>query len=113
MKRALLVLATFTLYALHQDVWFWRQARPLVFGFLPIGLVYHVAYCFAAAALLCGCSSLGLARAPRGRVIPTTIVFVYLAVVLYIGIFAFRQAPSGRRWRTTSSPGARWARSCS
>ncbi|HEY5907196.1 MAG TPA: sodium:solute symporter family protein, partial [Vicinamibacteria bacterium] len=27
--------------------------------------------------------------------IPTTIVFVYLAVVLYIGIFAFRRAPSG------------------
>jgi hypothetical protein len=25
------------LCALHQVVWFWRQARPLVFGFLPIG----------------------------------------------------------------------------
>ena len=32
------------LYALHQDFWFWREARPLVFGFLPIGLVYHAAY---------------------------------------------------------------------
>ena len=32
------------LYALHQDVWFWREARPLVFGVLPIGLFYHVAY---------------------------------------------------------------------
>lgn len=52
MKRPLLALATFTLYALHQDVWLWRQARPLAFGFLPIGLVYHVAYCIAAAALL-------------------------------------------------------------
>jgi hypothetical protein len=35
------------LYALHQDVWFWRQARPFVFGFLPIGLFYHVAYTLA------------------------------------------------------------------
>ncbi len=32
------------LYALHQDIWFWRTARPLVFGFLPIGLFYHAAY---------------------------------------------------------------------
>jgi hypothetical protein len=31
-------------YALHQDFWFWRAARPLVFGFLPIGLFYHTAY---------------------------------------------------------------------
>jgi len=29
---------------LHQDFWFWRSARPLVFGFLPIGLAYHAAY---------------------------------------------------------------------
>ena len=32
------------LYALHQDFWFWRSARPLVFGFLPVGLAYHAAY---------------------------------------------------------------------
>ncbi len=38
---ALLVTA---LYALHQDVWFWREARPLVLGALPIGLFYHAAY---------------------------------------------------------------------
>ena len=31
-------------YALHQDVWLWRSARPLVFGFLPAGLAYHAAY---------------------------------------------------------------------
>jgi hypothetical protein len=40
------------LYVLHQDVWFWRTARPLVFGFLPIGLAYHGAYCLAAALLM-------------------------------------------------------------
>ena len=40
-RHVLLTIATLTLYALHQDIWFWRTARPLVFGFLPIGLVYH------------------------------------------------------------------------
>jgi hypothetical protein len=46
------VLAIGMLYALHQDVWFWRVARPLVFGFLPIGLAYHAGYCIAAALLM-------------------------------------------------------------
>jgi hypothetical protein len=31
-------------YVLHQDFWFWRAARPLVFGFLPIGLLYHAVF---------------------------------------------------------------------
>ena len=54
MRRAsaLLLLATVTLYALHQDIWFWRTARPLVFGFLPIGLFYHGCFSVAAALLL-------------------------------------------------------------
>jgi hypothetical protein len=39
-----MALITALVYALHQDVWFWRSARPLVFGFLPIGLFYHAAY---------------------------------------------------------------------
>jgi hypothetical protein len=33
------------LYVLHQDVWFWTTARPLVLGVLPIGLFYHAAFC--------------------------------------------------------------------
>jgi len=37
-------LVTALIYALHQDVWLWRSARPLVFGFLPAGLAYHAAY---------------------------------------------------------------------
>jgi hypothetical protein len=49
-RRTILVVATVTLYALHQDIWFWRTARPLVFGFMPIGLFYHA--CFSAAAAL-------------------------------------------------------------
>ena len=40
------------LYALHQDVWFWREARPLVFGVLPVGLFYHAAYTLLTAATL-------------------------------------------------------------
>ena len=44
MKRTVAILLIITAYLLHQDIWFWRTARPLVFGFLPIGLFYHVAY---------------------------------------------------------------------
>ena len=51
-RRLVLVLATATLYALHQDIWFWRTARPLVFGFMPIGLFYHACFSVAAALLL-------------------------------------------------------------
>jgi hypothetical protein len=32
------------LYVLHQDFWFFRSARPLVLGFLPVGLFYHAAF---------------------------------------------------------------------
>ena len=49
MAGALVVAA---MYALHQDVWFWQEARPLVFGFLPVGLFYHAAYTVAVSALL-------------------------------------------------------------
>ena len=39
-------------YGLHQDVWLWRQARPLLFGFLPVGLTYHAAYCLVVATMM-------------------------------------------------------------
>ena len=52
MKRTLLAALVIALYALHQDVWFWRTAKPLVFGFLPIGLAYHAGFTVAAAALM-------------------------------------------------------------
>ena len=48
------LLVTALLYVLHQDVWFWREARPLVFGFLPIGLFYHAAYTVAVSIVLMG-----------------------------------------------------------
>ncbi|MDQ3487869.1 MAG: DUF3311 domain-containing protein [Acidobacteriota bacterium] len=52
MNRLLLAAVVAVLYLLHQDFWFWREARPLVFGFLPIGLAYHAAYCVAVALLM-------------------------------------------------------------
>ena len=51
-RHVLLTVATIALWALHQDIWFWRTARPLVFGFLPIGLFYHACFSVAAALLL-------------------------------------------------------------
>ncbi len=42
------------LYVLHQDFWFWREARPLVLGVLPIGLFYHAAFTVATAVALWG-----------------------------------------------------------
>jgi hypothetical protein len=47
-------IAITALYLLHQDIWLWRQARPLVFGFLPPALAYHGAYCIAVALLMWG-----------------------------------------------------------
>jgi hypothetical protein len=47
-----ILLVAAVLYVLHQDVWFWRTAQPLVFGFLPIGLFYHAAYTALIAVLL-------------------------------------------------------------
>ena len=44
MQVAIAALITAFVYLLHQDFWFWRSARPLVFGFLPIGLAYHAFY---------------------------------------------------------------------
>ena len=52
MKRALLLIIVGALYVLHQDFWFWRAARPLVLGFIPIGLFYHACYAVATAAVM-------------------------------------------------------------
>lgn len=53
MKRSLLILMVVTLYVLHQDFWFWHTANPLIFGFLPIGLFYHVCFSLAASLVMC------------------------------------------------------------
>ena len=50
--RSVAIAAVVLLYVLHQDFWFWNSARPLVFGFLPIGLFYHAAFTVATSAVL-------------------------------------------------------------
>jgi hypothetical protein len=49
---ALVALIIAAVYLLHQDFWFWHAARPLVFGFLPIGLAYHAAYTLGVSLLM-------------------------------------------------------------
>ena len=44
----LLALLVVIVALLHQDFWFWKD-KTLVFGFLPIGLAYHIGYSFLAA----------------------------------------------------------------
>ena len=51
-RSILLVLAVLALYAMHQDFWFRDVAGPLVFGFLPIGLFYHVVLSLAVSGLM-------------------------------------------------------------
>ena len=52
LKSFLLTLLVGAIYVLHQDFWNWKQAAPLVFGFLPIGLAYQAGYSILAAALM-------------------------------------------------------------
>jgi len=52
MKKFWLFVLIAVVYALHQDLWNWRSADPLVFGFLPIGLAYHAAYAVAASIVM-------------------------------------------------------------
>lgn len=44
----LLTLVVVVVILLHQDIWNWKN-NTLVFGFIPIGLAYHIGYsCLAA-----------------------------------------------------------------
>ena len=52
MKRPLLIIIVIALYLLHQDIWFWRTAEPIIFGILPIGLFYHVCYTLAVSIMM-------------------------------------------------------------
>ena len=52
MTRSWAILLVVAVYLLHQDVWFWTRATPIVFGIFPIGLFYHVAYTVAVAVLM-------------------------------------------------------------
>ena len=48
----LVYLLAVVLLVLHQDFWNFSEYKPLVFGFLPIGLAYHAVYSFACAGLM-------------------------------------------------------------
>jgi hypothetical protein len=48
--RRLLYLGLFALYLLHNDLWLWDDPS-LVLG-LPVGLLYHIGFCFAATVLM-------------------------------------------------------------
>ena len=48
--RRLLYLGLFALYLLHNDLWLWDDPS-LVLG-LPVGLLYHIGFCFAATVLI-------------------------------------------------------------
>ncbi len=50
MKRTLFWIALIGLILLHHDWWYWDDAT-LVFGFLPVGLAYHVGISLAAGGL--------------------------------------------------------------
>jgi Protein of unknown function (DUF3311) len=52
MRHAMLAALVAAIYLLHQDLWFWRRAQPIVFGVLPIGLAYHALYSIVAAAVM-------------------------------------------------------------
>lgn len=52
MRNVLLSLLVLAFWVLHQDIWFWKSARPLLFGFLPVGLAYHAFYTLGIAVLM-------------------------------------------------------------
>jgi hypothetical protein len=52
LQSLLLTALVAVVYVLHQDFWNWKEAYPLVFGFLPIGLAYQAGYSILAAAMM-------------------------------------------------------------
>jgi hypothetical protein len=50
MTRKLICALLPVLYLLHNDLWLWNDAT-LIAG-LPVGLVYHIGFCFAASLTL-------------------------------------------------------------
>lgn len=47
--RRVTILLVVLLIVVHQDFWWWDATRPLVFGFIPIGLAWHALISVAAA----------------------------------------------------------------
>jgi len=51
-RKVLITALILAVYVVHQDWWNWHRIFPLVFGFLPAGLAYHVAYSILASILM-------------------------------------------------------------
>ena len=49
-SRWILYIALVALFLLHNDFWFWDNPK-VVLG-LPVGLLYHIGFCIAAAILM-------------------------------------------------------------
>ena len=60
--RALVVILLILLIILHQDFWWWDDADPLIFGFIPIGLAWHVGISIAAGVVWFMCFWVGCER---------------------------------------------------
>lgn len=44
-KLMFVCILIFVMTVLHFDFWNWDKIHPIVFGWMPIGLFYHVVYC--------------------------------------------------------------------
>lgn len=51
-RKWLLTLLVAGMFLLHQDCWNWHRIKPLLFGFLPVGLTYHALYMLLASAMM-------------------------------------------------------------
>ena len=51
-RKILITALILAVYVVHQDLWNWSRIFPLVFGFLPVGLAYHVGYSILASILM-------------------------------------------------------------
>jgi len=48
--KNILYLVIVIVYLLHNDLWFWNN--PTIIMGIPVGLFYHLIYCFTASILL-------------------------------------------------------------
>lgn len=44
----LVIFLVLALCVLHHDLWWWEDAEPLLFGFMPVGLAWHTGISIAA-----------------------------------------------------------------
>lgn len=49
--KFLAVAMVMFLAMIHQDFWNWHRIEPLIFGFIPVGLAWHVMISLLAAVL--------------------------------------------------------------